>query len=119
MMPIATAMIADLSEVHRLQTGCEKDGSYASVFSLANRLACSIGMVTSGFGLKLIGYGAAPGAGATSQSPDTIWRLGFVSFVVGAGMCLVALLPILKYSVTRNRLETMRSVRPLVPTLVQ
>jgi len=118
-MPIATAMIADLSEVHHLQTGCEKDGSYASVFSLANRLACSIGMVTSGFGLNLIGYGAAPGAGATSQSPDTIWRLGFVSFVVGAGMCLAALLPILKYSVTRNRLEAMRSLRPLVPTTVQ
>jgi glycoside/pentoside/hexuronide:cation symporter, GPH family len=116
MMPIATAMIADLSEIHRLQTGCEKDASYASVFSLANRLACSVGMITSGFGLNLIGYRATTGEGATSQ---TIWRLGFASFVIGAAMCLVALLPILKYSVTRNRLEAMRSVPPLVPTVVQ
>lgn len=116
MMPIATAMIADLSEIHRLQTGREKDGSYASVFSLANRLACSIGMITSGMGLHLIGYRAAPGVEATSQSPEAIWRLGFVSFVVGAFMCLVALLPILKYPITRCRLEAMRVVQPFVPT---
>jgi Na+/melibiose symporter-like transporter len=119
MMPIATAMIADLSEIQYLQTGCEKDGSYASVFSLANRLACSIGMITSGFGLHLIGYRVTPGVEAANQSPEAVWRLGFVSFVVGAGMCLIALLPILKYPVTRRCLESMRAAQPFAPNPIR
>ena len=115
MMTIATAMVADLAEIHRLRTGLEKDGSYAAVFSLANRLACSIGMITSGFGLHLIGYKVAEGVEAASQSPQAIWRLGFVTFVVGAFMCLASLMPILKYPVTRRRLEEMRAAQALTP----
>jgi glycoside/pentoside/hexuronide:cation symporter, GPH family len=112
MTTIATAMIADLSEIHRLQTGLEKDGSYAAVFSLANRLACSIGMITSGFGLHLIGYQVTPGVEVTHQSPQAIWRLGLVTFGLGAFMCLVPLVPMLKYPVTRRRLEEMRAIQP-------
>lgn len=111
MIPIATAMIADLSEIHRLRTGLEREGSYASVFSLANRVACSIGMITSGFGLHLIGYRVAGGVEAASQSSQSIWRLGFVTFVVGALMCLGSLIPILNYPVTRRRLEGMRAAQ--------
>jgi glycoside/pentoside/hexuronide:cation symporter, GPH family len=120
MMPIATAMIADLSEIQRLQTGCEKEGSYASVFSVANRLACSLGMITSGFGLHLVGYRSAHGVPATNQSPEALRGLGFIAFVVGAGMCLAALLPILNYPITRRRLEDMREPeRLLVPNSIQ
>jgi len=113
MIPIATAMIADLSEIYRLQTGLEKEGTYASVFSLANRLACSIGMLTSGFGLHLIGYRVAEDVEAMNQSPQAIWRLGFVTFVVGGFMCLGSLMPLLKYPITRRRLEEMRAAQPL------
>ena len=39
MLPICTAMMADVSEVRRLQPGESKDGGYSSVFSLAMRMA--------------------------------------------------------------------------------
>ena len=35
MLPIANAMMADISEIHQLQTGIKKDGGYSSVFSLS------------------------------------------------------------------------------------
>jgi Na+/melibiose symporter-like transporter len=109
MMTVATAMIADLSEIHRLQTGFGKDGSYAAVFSLVNRLACSIGMITSGCGLHLIGYKATRTVEAAGQSSQSIWWLGFVTFGLGGFMCLASLLCILRYPVTSRRLEEMRT----------
>ncbi|MCX6972433.1 MAG: MFS transporter [Verrucomicrobia bacterium] len=49
MLPISTAMMADISEIHLLQTGENKDGEYSSVFSLAMRLAISFSLIVSGY----------------------------------------------------------------------
>ena len=54
-VPVATAMMADISEIHFLQTGLRKDGGYSSVFSLAMRLAYGLGLLASGYCLRLVG----------------------------------------------------------------
>ncbi len=106
-LPVSTAMMADVSEVHRLRTGENKDGGYSAVFSLAMRMAISFSLIVSGWCLSGIGYQVpAPAAG---QAPDAIWRLGMVTFVIGALVCVLSLLAIRRYPITRARLESLRS----------
>lgn len=108
-LPVSTAMVADVSEVYFLRTGVKKDGGYSSIASLAIRLACSIGLITSGYCMSFIGYKVTPGIEAVSQTPQTIWRLGFVTFVAGAFMCLLAMWAIRQYPLTRRSLEELRA----------
>jgi GPH family glycoside/pentoside/hexuronide:cation symporter len=111
MMPVSTAMMADVAEIHWLQTAARKDGGYAAVHSLTMRLAWAIGLIVSGYGLHLIGYEVHQGGEAVTQSPPVVWRLGMVTFVGGALTGLLALLAIRHYPVTRRRLEEIRIAR--------
>ncbi len=108
MMPVSMAMMADVAEIHWLQTGIKKDGGYAALHSLTMRLAWAIGLMVSGYGLHVIGYKVPQGREAVMQSSPVIWRLGMVTFVGGAFMGLLALLAIRKYPVTRWRLAEIR-----------
>ena len=108
MLPIANSMIADVSEIHQLQTGINKDGGYSSVFSLSMRMAISLGLMASGCCLEFIGYKVPKGGEAVTQSPEAIWCLGAVTFVIGAFICLLSLLAIRKYPLTRSLLEDIR-----------
>ena len=56
MLPIATAMMADVAALHRACTGINKDGAYSAVFSLAMRLAISFSLMASGWTLTGIGF---------------------------------------------------------------
>lgn len=108
MLPISTSMMADVSELHLLRTGRNKDGGYASVFSLVMRMAISLALALSGYSLDWIGYRVPKGGEAVDQTPEAIWLLGLVTFVVGACLCLLSLLAIRNYSITRGRLEALR-----------
>lgn len=106
MLPVSTAMMADVSEVRRLETGEVRDGGYSSVFSLAMRMAISFSLVVSGWCLSGIGYQVpAPDAG---QTPQAIWNLGMITFIIGALICFLSLLAIRRYPITRVVLEKMR-----------
>lgn len=106
MLPVSTAMMADVSEVRRLETGEVRDGAYSSVFSLAMRMAISFSLIVSGWCLSGIGYKTpAPDAG---QSADAVWKLGMVTFVIGALICVVSLLAIQRYPINRALLQKMR-----------
>jgi GPH family glycoside/pentoside/hexuronide:cation symporter len=108
MLPIANAMMADVSEIHCLQTGIKKDGGYSSVFSLSMRMAISMSLMASGYCLDFIGYKVLKRGEEAEQSPEAIWRLGAVIFVLGAFICLLSLLAIRKYPLTRSLLEESR-----------
>ncbi|TAE91959.1 MAG: MFS transporter [Verrucomicrobia bacterium] len=109
MLPVSTAMMADVSEVRRIETGEVRDGGYSSVFSLAMRMAISFSMIVSGWCLSGIGYQVpAPDAG---QTPSAIWNLGMITFIVGALICLISLLAIRRYPITRLVLEKMRATK--------
>ena len=109
MLPISTAMMADVSEAHQIETGVNKDGGYSSVFSLAMRMAISFSLVLAGYCLSGIGFKVPKeGEPPVVQSAETIWQLGMVTFVIGSLICLIALLAIRKYPLTRETLESMR-----------
>lgn len=109
MLPVANSMMADVSEIQFLNSGIKKDGAYSSVFSLSMRLAISLSLFVSGFCLQVIGYQVPAGGEAVIQSPEAIGRLGWVTFFVGAGICLCSLLAIRKYPVTHELLRERRS----------
>ena len=108
LLPVANAMMADVSEVNLLRTGVNKDGGYASVFSLALRLAISFSLMLSGWVLDAIGF--VSGADKV-QAPSTIWWLGLVMFVIGAIIALASLGAIRLYRVDRRMLEALRLQR--------
>jgi Na+/melibiose symporter-like transporter len=100
MLPIATAMMADVAELHRARTGDNKDGAYSAVFSLAMRLAISFSMMASGWTLSGIGF--VTDATHTTQTPEAIWRLGAATFIAGPLVCVASLLAIRRYPLTRE-----------------
>lgn len=102
MLPIATAMMADVSELHRARTGVDKAGAYSAVFSLAMRLAISFSLMVVGWTLSGIGFVAAEHA---TQTPSAIWRLGLATFLAGPLVCVAALLAIARYPLNRNLID--------------
>jgi glycoside/pentoside/hexuronide:cation symporter, GPH family len=109
MIPVSSAMIADVSEIHQMESGINKDGGYAAVYSLAMRMAISFSIATSGLLLGWIGYKTSLGAGeAVVQSADAVWRLGAVALIVGPLISLASLLIIARYRIDRKRFEEIR-----------
>jgi GPH family glycoside/pentoside/hexuronide:cation symporter len=108
MLPVATAMMADVSEARRLESGEVRDGGYSSVFSLAMRMAISFSLIVAGWCLSGIGYQVPKDGKTVTQTPQAVWNLGMVTFVIGAVICLLSLLAIRRYPVTRGRLESLR-----------
>lgn len=48
MLPASTAMMADVSEIRKIQIGEVRDGGYSAVFSLAMRMAISFSLMAGG-----------------------------------------------------------------------
>lgn len=105
LMPTAVSMMADVSEIHKIKTGINKDGSYAAMFSLAMKISMSIAGLVSGYCLTWTGFESGPDA---IQTPESVWRVCALTFVVGPLTSLAALVLITKYPVTKKYLEEMR-----------
>jgi Na+/melibiose symporter-like transporter len=103
--PTATSMIADASEIHEIAKGVNKDGSYAALFTFSQKCAMSIGLLTSGYLLTLIGFEA--GTGLVQQS-DVVWKLCGVTLLVGPLISLVSLWLIHLYPVNKELLDRLR-----------
>ena len=106
LFPVSTSMMADISEIHEIKTGINKDGAYAAVFSFAQKCAISLGMLISGYGLTLIGF--EPGREVV-QNPETLWRLCALTLLAGPCISLISLGLIRFYPVTKELLEKIRT----------
>jgi GPH family glycoside/pentoside/hexuronide:cation symporter len=106
MVPIATSMMADVSEIHEIKTGINKDGGYSAVFSFAMKMAMSAAAFISGYCLTMIGF--ATGKGHT-QTADVVWRLCAVTLLAGPLISLIALVLIKKYPVNSEFIENIRA----------
>lgn len=103
--PIAGSMIADASELNRYRTGHLRDGSYSSVFSCITKVSISVGILLAGFCLD----GAGLRTGDEVQKPEAIRILALATFVGGAALAVVALVPLTRYGVTRADIEQSRT----------
>jgi len=105
MMPTALSMMADVSEIHKIKDGINKDASYAAMYSLGMKISMAISGLIAGFCLKWTGFQA--GADVI-QTPESVWRVCALTFVVGPVASLLALLFISRYPVNERFIENLR-----------
>lgn len=105
MLPTAISMMADVSEIQRITKGVDKDASYAAVFSLAMKISMGVSGLIAGFCLSWTGFQA--GADVV-QTPESVWRVCALTFVVGPLASLLALLFISRYPVNEQFIEELR-----------
>ncbi|MDG2345563.1 MAG: MFS transporter, partial [Opitutae bacterium] len=104
-VPLATAMIADLSEVKKWQTGEVTEGRYAAGFSFFLKLANSLGLLVTGFILKSVGYIS----GAEAQAPAAINNLAVTTFIAGPILMALAYVVIRFYPLTHETMSALRT----------
>ena len=97
-LPVATAMIADMGSLAGKRTGRTMDGSYSAVFSLAWRIGVSVSLLVAGTLISLVGYDAASAGKATSVVMD---RMAAASFLACASLYFCAILAARGYRLTR------------------
>lgn len=56
MLPVATSMMADISEINEIKTGVNKDGSYSAMYSLSMKISQSLSALVTGFVLSTTGF---------------------------------------------------------------
>ncbi|RKX41468.1 MAG: hypothetical protein DRP64_11310 [Verrucomicrobia bacterium] len=56
MFPVATSMMADISEINQLKTGVNKDGSYSAMYSLSMKISQSLSALIVGAVLTWTGF---------------------------------------------------------------
>ncbi len=104
--PVAFSMMADVSDIHRIKTGVNRDASYAAMLSLATKISSSVGFLIAGICLKLTGFESGSDA---VQTPQSVWNVCAMTFVAGPLASLVALILISRYPVTKEFIEKIRA----------
>jgi GPH family glycoside/pentoside/hexuronide:cation symporter len=104
LVPLALAMIADLSEMKKWQTGEVTEGRYAAGFSFFLKFANALGLFVTGYMLKYVGYVSA----AESQTPDTVHNLAVATFLLGPILMALSFLMIRIYPVTQESMASLR-----------
>jgi GPH family glycoside/pentoside/hexuronide:cation symporter len=115
MVPVATSMMADVSEIHQIKTGINKDGGYSAVFVFAMKYAISIGTLITGLSLSIIGF-------QKDVVPDQVIvnKLCALCLLGGPVISLLSLIAIYKYPVTKQILDNIRfSGNHLAPQYVK
>lgn len=105
LFPVAISMMADISEIHQIKSGTNKDGSYSAVYSFVLKASSSFGILFSMLCLSFVGFVS----GQSSQEPDVVWRLGAATLLAGPVISLIALFLIRKYPVTKSMIDEMRA----------
>lgn len=110
-LPVATAMIADIAELGRLRTGRTVDGSYSAIFSLAWRMGTSVSLLVTGGLLSLTGFDTG---GGVAPTPGSIWWVAALSFLVGTLFYLLTIVWVQRYTLDRTRYAALAE-RPAAP----
>jgi GPH family glycoside/pentoside/hexuronide:cation symporter len=97
LVPLATSMIADVSEVNMKKTGVLKDGSYAAVFSFIAKTANSVGLLMTG---ALIAW-AGVVAGSGEQTPESVQNVAWMTFLSGPIILIFCIWILQKYPVDK------------------
>ncbi|QHI68390.1 MFS transporter [Tichowtungia aerotolerans] len=104
MIPLATSMIADVSEIHQEKTGNANDGGYASVLSFFMKASNGIGMMLTGQLIALAGIVSK----ADSQTVEAARNISVITFLCGPVLLAVSFVLLRKYPVDRGFMEKMR-----------
>ena len=105
LLPIIFSMVADISEINRIKTGLNKDGSYSAVLAFMVKISSSIALIVVGKILAYIGFVV----GQDAQYPDVSYRLTKMMIFLGIFFTVLAVVFIVKYPINRKFMEKIRS----------
>ncbi len=105
MFPIFNSMVADISEINKYRTGVLKDGAYSAVLSFLFKASQSIGLLVSGWCLAWAGFQV----GAETQSPQAVWNLAAMMFLISSLISLASMFIMLKYPVSRKYMQQIKA----------
>jgi GPH family glycoside/pentoside/hexuronide:cation symporter len=103
---LGPSMLADVSEEHEFLGGERREGAFFGAFSAGQQVSVGVGTALAGL---LLDYYAQLIPGASSQSEMTITRLGILTSLLPGALMLVAGCLILKYDLTRERVDSVHS----------
>ena len=105
LLPLVSSMVADISEINKINTGQIKDGSYAAVLSFLTKVTSSVALIVVGKVLALIGFIE----GNDIQAPKVAYRLTQTMIFLGVFFTLLATVFIAKYPVNREYMKQIKS----------
>jgi len=100
------SMGADICDDDELKTGTRREGMYATIGSLLSRTIVSMSGLVAGVVLVLIGFDAKLGP---AQDPHAMWLLRVVFISIPICCNLLAILCVLKYPLTEERMYDIRA----------
>lgn len=106
------SMLPDTMDHDYLRTGLRREGMFAGVVVLMEKLAAAIGIGLMGLLLGAVGYAQSRTGGVGQQSADAIRGIYLAYSVIPAIGSLCAAAIIVRYGLTRRKLEAMRMAGP-------
>lgn len=104
LIPLATSMIADISEINKYRTGILKDGSYSAMFAFILKASSSGALFITGFLLSFVGYVPE----AQMQTLSVAKNISSVAFLGGPILIFIAILTMINYPITKKFLDKVR-----------
>ena len=99
---LPTSMIADVADEDACTSGQRREGTFFGIFFFGQQIAAGLALLLAGV-LAEDFAGLIPGQAA--QGPETVQRLAMLYSLLPAGLVLAAALLILRYTLTRERVE--------------
>jgi GPH family glycoside/pentoside/hexuronide:cation symporter len=101
LFPLATSMVADISEINKYNTGVLKDGSYSAVYTFCFKMTSALALFVQGSILGLIGFQEK----SEVQTPEAVDRLVLITFLSGIVCAIIAWFVASRHKVTREHME--------------
>jgi GPH family glycoside/pentoside/hexuronide:cation symporter len=98
------AMVADVADYDRADTGQQRSGMYYGVWGLATKISEALALVTVGW--ILTGFGYVPNV---EQSSNALFGIRLFFGLIPAGIILVCLPLLIKYPITRKTHAAIRA----------
>ncbi|WP_426030821.1 MFS transporter [Caulobacter sp. DWP3-1-3b2] len=108
-LPVVTAMMADVADLGGRRAGRTLDGSYSAVLSLAWRVGTSLSLLLSGLLLGMTGFETVVGS---EPSPQSVWRVAGLVFAVGAVFYGLSIAWVRSYRLDRVRFSQLVQETP-------
>ncbi len=105
MILFAYSMLSDAIRLDYIQTGLRREGAFAGLTSLIDKLSAAAGISGIGLFLSAMGYVASAAGGAATQSPNAVLAI-YISFtIVPAVSMLLAVLVMFGYRLDERALD--------------